>query len=118
MLPVSPLVQEGQKIPRGERPCILEFAMLLAVDQLPIGVKHGQSWNAALHRDVVLCHQILVLLSLSDVHMHDLIVGGYDRRQFRTMKSLVEHMAVVAPVCAKHEDDTLVFRARLLSELP
>src|ERR1700704_2318096 len=33
------------------------------------------------------------------------------------MKSRVEHMAVVAPVCSKHDNNALVFRRRLLQSL-
>src|SRR6267378_3400228 len=33
------------------------------------------------------------------------------------MKSRIEHVAVVAPVCSKHKDDALVFRCSLLQSL-
>src|SRR5208282_2945630 len=54
---------------------------------------------------------------LSDVHMHNFIVGGEYWRQVRTMKSCIEHMAVVAPVCSKHDNDALVSRRGLLQSL-
>src|SRR3981189_377694 len=33
------------------------------------------------------------------------------------MKSRIQHVAVVAPVCSKHNDDALVFRCSLLQSL-
>src|ERR1700676_2068752 len=33
------------------------------------------------------------------------------------MKSRIEHVAVVAPVCSKHDNDALVFRCSLLQSL-
>src|ERR1700675_143806 len=33
------------------------------------------------------------------------------------MKSRIEHVAVVAPVCSKHDDDALVLRSGLLQSL-
>jgi len=76
-----PLVQECQKVFRGERSRILEFAILLAVNQLPIRIEHGQPWNASLHRNLVLPHQVLILFSLSDIDVHNFVVGGEYRRQ-------------------------------------
>src|SRR6266478_4275375 len=76
-----PLVQKCQKIFRSERSRILEFAIFLAVNQLPIGIKHGQSWNSTLHRNLVLLHQVLILFSLSDIDVYNLVVGEDYRRQ-------------------------------------
>ena len=88
-------------------------AVLLAVDQLPIGIEHCETRNAALHWNLVFRHQVLVLFSLANVNVHDFIVRGKDRRHLRTMKSLIQRMAVEAPVGSKHNNDAFVFACRL-----
>src|SRR6266403_773964 len=71
-----PLVQECQKIFRGKRSRIFELTILLAVNQFPIGIQHGQPRNPTLHRNLILLHQVLILFSLSDIDMHNFVVGG------------------------------------------
>lgn len=92
---------------------ILELAILLAVNQLSIGIEHCETRNAALHWNLAFRHQILVLLSPANVNVHDFIVRGKNRRHLRTMKSLIQRMAVEAPVGSKHNNDAFVFACRL-----
>ena len=106
-----PLIEECKKIIGGEGSRVFELALLLAVDQLPVGIQHGQPRNPAFHRDVVLRHQVLVLFALADVHVHDLIVVRDDCCRLRTMKSVIQHVAVKAPVRSKHDNHALVFRS-------
>src|ERR1035441_3079995 len=109
-----PPVQEFLKIFGTHGACVFELAIFLAVNQLPIGIQHGQARYAALHGDLILIHQVLILFSAPNVDMHDFIVDSDDRSEIRAMESLVEHMTEITPVCSKNDDHPLMFGGRLL----
>ncbi len=96
---------------------ILELAILLAVNDLPIGIKHSQSGNPLFHGNLVLLHQVLVLFAPPDIDVYNFIIGGDDRRCVSAMKGRIEYVAVITPVCSEDDNDALVLSRRFLQRL-
>jgi len=57
---------------------------------------------------MVLLHQVLILVSLADIHMHDFIIFFDHRSEIVAMKGKIEHMAVIAPAGSEYEEDAPV----------
>ena len=53
-----PSLQKGNDIGRANANAVFEFALLLAVDHLAVGIEDGERRHAFVERDVVLCGKV------------------------------------------------------------
>ena len=81
-------------------------------EELAVCVEHGKCGYAAFHRDVILLHQVLILFSLADIHVHYDKIVLEEGRNVLTLESEIEHMAVITPVRAENDEHSLVFLNR------
>lgn len=75
-----PFLEELDQILRIEPSGRFEFPLLLAVDNLSIGVENRKSGGSLIKRDVVLLCEVKVLVKLSDIHMNHVIVRFHQWR--------------------------------------
>jgi hypothetical protein len=109
-----PFIEECQQILGAEGSGLFELAVLLAVEQLSFPVEDGKSRNAAIHRNFVLLHEILILVTLADIDVHDFEIGSENRSHVEPGEGQIENMAVVTPVGAKDDENPLMVLLALL----
>lgn len=104
----APFVEEVEDIFGGHGTRGLEFATLLAEEELAIGIKDGERRNSTVERDVVFLGDIEISVHLADVDMHDEEGFIEGRSDLRAVECFVENMAIEAPVATKDDKNALV----------
>src|SRR5580698_5666167 len=104
-----PLVQELEQSFRRERTRVLEFAVLLADDQLAVAFEHCQGGYALVERYLKFFGQVAILLPVRpNIHMN-YFIARHSRREIGPMKRQIQHVAVITRVRAKNQQDALTF---------
>src|SRR5215472_8499173 len=107
-----PSLQKRRNIGGAEPGAVLEFAFLLAVNQLAVGIENRKPWNSFLQWHAVLLSEVEILVFVAHVDVYDVIIGVDKRCDGFGMKRGVEYVAVVAPVCSENENHALVILRR------
>src|SRR5208283_1169793 len=105
-----PLIEEGEDVGVGQRTGGLKLAVFLAKEEFPGGIEHRDGGNAAIEGYIVLLGEIEVFVELAGVHVDNdkiLSEGGGD---FGAVKSVVESVAVAAPIGAEDDENAFVGR--------
>ena len=103
-----PFIEEGEDIFGGHGAGRFEFAVLLAEEQLAIGIEYGDGGDAAVERDIIFFGNVEIFVHLADVDVNDevgFVEGGSD---FGTVEGFVEDVAIEAPVAAKDDENAFV----------
>ena len=103
-----PFVEECDYIFRAESSARFKFALFLAENERSVGVQNGEARNSLRERDLIFLRQVQILVVLAHVNVHDVEVRLDQGSNTFRMKSLVQDVAVIAPVSAEYEQDALV----------
>ena len=90
----------------------LEFALLLAKYQLPVGVEHREARNTLFQRHFIFLGEVQILIVVTDVDVHHVIIRVHQRRNRLGVECSVQNVAVVAPITAENQDYPLVVSGR------
>ena len=90
---------------------VLELFFAFGVEELAVGVEHGERGNALGDGDVVLLRDVDVLVHVADVDVDEDEVLGEELGVGALVIVDIEDLAVAAPVAAEVEEDALVFGA-------
>lgn len=105
-----PLVEEIEDIFGSHGTGGFEFAALLAEEELAVGVEHGDGGDPAFDRNIVFLGHVEILVHVADINVDDdegLVQG---RTDFGAMESLIQNVAIEAPVATEDDEKALVPR--------
>src|SRR2546423_13013090 len=87
-----------------------EFTLATAVKQMTVALQDRNCGHAFFQRNLVELHEVEVLFTLADVHMHEQKILRHDLPCFSLMQSSIENVTVIAPVRTKDKQDALLCR--------
>src|ERR1700686_4435550 len=84
-----------------------EFPLLLAYNEFAVRIKNGQAGDPFFKGNFIFFCAVPVLVVTSHVHMNHVVVLVDEGCDLPGMKRGVQDVAVVTPIAAKHQNDSL-----------
>src|SRR3984893_1479965 len=103
-----PLVEKFEQGFWRHRARMFKLTVLLTDYELASTFQYCQRRDSFLHRYLKVFHQILILVSFADVHVHHFVTRCQNRSQIRPLERHIEHVTVVTPVRTKDDEHALV----------
>src|SRR5258708_18913387 len=105
-----PPIQKHDQVFLHHPPRGFKLALAAAVQQLSIAAQDGDGRHALFQRDLVLLRQIEILVHLADIDVHQHKTFAHNLSGSAIVQRAVEHVTVVTPVRAEHEQHALMIR--------
>ena len=102
------MVEEGEDVFGGHGAGALEFALFLGVEEFAGGVEDSDGGDATIEWNAVFFGNVEIAVHLTDVDVDDDERFAESWRNFGRLESLVEDMAIEAPVATEDEKDALL----------